>query len=732
MLRSPLHSPLLLRAVVVCTSLAVSGCATAPQSTDRSQPSPVTGTTQTLPAQAESVAHAPLAPTTAEYAIYEGFYTCAGNKTPLKLKININDKAADAIFEFQAKRAVRGSFAMQGTYNEKIREIKLNAGNWIEKPPNFQTVSLIGAFNADRSRLKGRVIGCSLFEVRKTGVEKIVTNRSAAASVSQYSNCKVKASVIEGKYTGECSNGWAHGRGTAVGKDKYVGDFLDGKRHGKGVYSFDSSRYEGEFANDMIDGFGIFYIARDHKYLKHWEWDKKGRWIGDFYVTQGMTINGKFAYACVSQSDCEAKKEAKAKEPQVIRANGILANSPQCEVEFLREYFEKPDIPKWYGLCWDGKAQGPGALAYQTKGDFFKYEYYATGLVINGKFRSGPELSNARTREDNGGRVLDLKKLDAEEFEFFEKFEKADWVQFPGGCRLVAGGFFERPWVDYFRHRESRFGSTWVDSKGINYGRAGVIPRSVRLTTPCTGEFLQGRTVLDRNGSRLTIDNVVDGVPVGKITLEDYEKFPIFFWYYKGIWFDKYKEYQETVAAFDRYFKKSSTQAASKKSDIIKKGISIWANTPEQKYEAERSFAEAFDVKLALSASAQEPSRWNDSFMGMSGEGVKTSTDFYLHYKISPKKNFAMPKDVTSIRLELDTAVIMTKNVAMGWIGRREDEHFSSVVSMTLDRNKGFAQSGKLKVFDVRTFTSWGADKGLRVAHDNARPQISIKSVEVK
>lgn len=418
---------------------------------------------------------------------------------------------------------------------------------------------------------------------------------------------------------------------------------------------------------------------------------------------------------------------------QVVRATGFRADSPYCSIELLDLYFKSDAIPKWHGLCWDGKAQGPGKLVYPTKGDFFKYEYDAAGLVINGKFRTGPRLTNSRTREDDGGRVLDLKKLGPEEFEFFEKFEKSEWIQLKGGCRLIGGGLFSREWNGLQGRNgwAETFGASWVDSKGINY-HAGSIPRDVELLTSCTGEFVQGEVRIIRRGRLYVIDNVVNGVPVGKITLTGYEKTPIFFWYYKGIWFDKYKDYQATVAAFEQYFKRASTQAAGKKLNVIKKGFSIEADSEELKYEVEKSLTEAFEVKLALSASAQEPSRWNDSFMGMTGEGVKTTTDFYLHYKISPRKNFAMPRDVNSIHLKLDTAVIMTKNVGMGWIGHREDEHFSSVVSMTLDRSKGFSESGKLKVFDVRTFTSWGADKGMKISHDNARPRISIKSIEVK
>lgn len=421
---------------------------------------------------------------------------------------------------------------------------------------------------------------------------------------------------------------------------------------------------------------------------------------------------------------------------QVIRAAGFRAEPPNCSIELLGEYFQSNEIPKWHGLCWDGKAQGPGKLVYPAKGDFFKYEYDATGLVINGKFRTGPKLTNARTREDDGGRVLDLKKLGPEEFEFFDKFEKSEWMQFEGGCRLIGGGLFDRrEWnglVGKVDLRE-KFGANWVDSRGVssNYSY-GTIPRAVKLLTPCEGGLLQGKVTVGGTRIRFIIDNVVDGVPAGKITLEGNYKVPVFIWYYKGIWFDKYKDYQATVDAFERYFKKKSTQATNKRLNVIKKGFSIESDSEELKYEVEKSLAEAFDVKLALSASAQEPSRWNDSFMGMTGEGVKAVTDFYLHYKISPKKNFVMPRDVSGIHLKLDTSIIMRKNIAMGWFGTQEEEHFSSIVSMTLDRSKGFAESGKLKVFDVRTFTSWGADKGLKISHDNARPRISIKSIEVK
>ncbi len=51
-----------------------------------------------------------------------------------------------------------------------------------------------------------------------------------------------------------------HGQGEYKSKEyMYVGEWRSGVRHGQGVIGYaGGNKYEGAFANDLMDGFGIF------------------------------------------------------------------------------------------------------------------------------------------------------------------------------------------------------------------------------------------------------------------------------------------------------------------------------------------------------------------------------------------------------------------------------------------------------------------------------------------
>jgi len=71
--------------------------------------------------------------------------------------------------------------------------------------------------------------------------------------------CEVADTELRGSYQGGCVDGKAEGRGTAKGTAAYTGEFHLGKKHGKGVKSWPwGDRYEGEFADDYRDGWGIY------------------------------------------------------------------------------------------------------------------------------------------------------------------------------------------------------------------------------------------------------------------------------------------------------------------------------------------------------------------------------------------------------------------------------------------------------------------------------------------
>ncbi len=76
--------------------------------------------------------------------------------------------------------------------------------------------------------------------------------------------CKVEAKDLVGTYTGECKNGFAHGKGDAKGLYHYAGDFKYGLPNGKGIYNYGSTVfYNGSFQEGLKEGKGEMHYQRD-------------------------------------------------------------------------------------------------------------------------------------------------------------------------------------------------------------------------------------------------------------------------------------------------------------------------------------------------------------------------------------------------------------------------------------------------------------------------------------
>ncbi|MCX6239139.1 MAG: hypothetical protein NTY07_16520 [Bacteroidia bacterium] len=69
--------------------------------------------------------------------------------------------------------------------------------------------------------------------------------------------CKVLKPEISGKYTGDCKNGVADGKGVAEGKDKYEGKFKKGLPNGQGIYTWSTGEvYKGSWHEGKKQGDG--------------------------------------------------------------------------------------------------------------------------------------------------------------------------------------------------------------------------------------------------------------------------------------------------------------------------------------------------------------------------------------------------------------------------------------------------------------------------------------------
>ena len=91
-------------------------------------------------------------------------------------------------------------------------------------------------------------------------------------------NCLVHKPEISESYQGECKNGMAHGKGSALGKDSYEGRFVKGLPEGKGTYIWSTREvYIGDWVKGMREGEGIYKYKknnRDTLQIGLWEKDK--------------------------------------------------------------------------------------------------------------------------------------------------------------------------------------------------------------------------------------------------------------------------------------------------------------------------------------------------------------------------------------------------------------------------------------------------------------------------
>ena len=80
----------------------------------------------------------------------------------------------------------------------------------------------------------------------------------------------------------------------------YIGNLKDGKQSGKGKLVFkDGEKYEGDFENDLRNGFGVYTYSKENErdyYEGHWKEDKrsgKGKLVfKDGTKQEGIFENG--------------------------------------------------------------------------------------------------------------------------------------------------------------------------------------------------------------------------------------------------------------------------------------------------------------------------------------------------------------------------------------------------------------------------------------------------------
>ncbi|WP_437289867.1 hypothetical protein [Sorangium sp. So ce406] len=102
-----------------------------------------------------------------------GDYDCPQGTTQMTLRIlRVKDGRIKAIFDFHhAESGVSGKYLMLGRYDAETRTASFSPGAWIERPPNYVTVSMKGDLALDGSLFAGRIEHpeCGAFRLRPAG-----------------------------------------------------------------------------------------------------------------------------------------------------------------------------------------------------------------------------------------------------------------------------------------------------------------------------------------------------------------------------------------------------------------------------------------------------------------------------------------------------------------------------------------------------------------------------------
>lgn len=106
----------------------------------------------------------------AELRSWRGKYICTQGLTDLSFRItSVSGSEMSAIFNFvHVDSGAAGTYRMNGHYNPRFRSVTFEPGEWIERPPNYVTVSMSGSIAPDGSIFAGRIphAGCSWFRLR--------------------------------------------------------------------------------------------------------------------------------------------------------------------------------------------------------------------------------------------------------------------------------------------------------------------------------------------------------------------------------------------------------------------------------------------------------------------------------------------------------------------------------------------------------------------------------------
>lgn len=102
---------------------------------------------------------------------WSGTYVCPQGVTQLGLHVrHVDGYEIEATFAFvHAASGATGEYALRGLYTPGTRYLRFVAGDWITRPPGYETVDLAGTVSADGRVFAGRIDApqCGEFSVQR-------------------------------------------------------------------------------------------------------------------------------------------------------------------------------------------------------------------------------------------------------------------------------------------------------------------------------------------------------------------------------------------------------------------------------------------------------------------------------------------------------------------------------------------------------------------------------------
>jgi hypothetical protein len=158
--------------------------------------------------------------------------------------------------------------------------------------------------------------------------------------------------IIRDKYIGDIIDGLPNGQGKYIYSKEliYSGEFKNGKLNGKGTKISGVYRYEGQFMDDELNGFGKLYkndrLIYEGQFLNTVE-----NGYGKMYASDGSIFEGKL-------------ENGYYKEGKIISIDGFITEGEWNGFELINGIFQYTDGRVYEGQMKNWKPNGHGKMTF--------------------------------------------------------------------------------------------------------------------------------------------------------------------------------------------------------------------------------------------------------------------------------------------------------------------------------------------------------------------------------